>query len=53
MENGKYKRDGIMWMERKTSLPLTGLVYDFAENGKKWGEYILHRKEKSGQFTMF
>ena len=35
MENGKYKRDGIMWMERKSSLPLTGLVYDFAENGKR------------------
>ena len=35
MENGKYKRDGILWMERKSLLPLTGLVYDFAENGKR------------------
>ena len=35
MENGKYKRDGIMWMERKSLLLLTGLVYDFAENGKR------------------
>ena len=35
LENGKYKRDGILWTNRKTSRPLTGLVYDFAENGKR------------------
>ena len=32
MEDEKYKRDGIMWMERKTEEPLTGLVYDYTEN---------------------
>ena len=35
MENGKYKRDGILWTDRKSTTPLTGLVYDFAENGKR------------------
>ena len=35
LENGKYKRDGIMWMKRKTEEPLNGLVYDFTKNEKK------------------
>ena len=35
LENGKYKRDGILWTYRKSTTPLTGLVYDFAENGKR------------------
>ena len=32
MENGKYKRIGILWMERKTEKPLNGLVYDYARD---------------------
>tara|TARA_A100001011_G_C13867615_1_gene657645 strand:+ start:143 stop:550 length:408 start_codon:yes stop_codon:yes gene_type:complete len=35
LENGKYKRDGILWTDRKSTMPLSGLVYDFAENGKR------------------
>ena len=35
MEHGKYKRDGILWMERNTEEPLTGLVYDYTEGGKR------------------
>ena len=35
LENGRYKRDGILWTDRKSTTPLTGLVYDFAENGKE------------------
>ncbi len=35
MQKGKYKRDDNFWMERKTQEPLNGLVYDYAENGKR------------------
>ena len=35
MQEGKYKRDDNFWMVRKTEEPLNGLVYDYAENGKK------------------
>ena len=35
MENGKYQRDGIMWLDRQTEVPLNGLVYDYSENGKR------------------
>lgn len=34
-ENGKYQRDGIMWFDRETEVPLNGLVYDYSENGKR------------------
>ena len=35
MQEGKYKRDDNFWMVRKTEEPLNGLVYDYAENGKR------------------
>ena len=35
MENGKYQRDGIMWFDRETEVPLNGLVYDYSENVKR------------------
>ena len=53
MENGKYKRDGIMWMERKTSLPLNGLVYDFAENGKRIDFGMLVNGHQDGVWKFF
>ena len=53
LENGKYKRDGIMWMERKSSLPLTGLVYDFAENGKRIDFGMLVNGHQDGVWKFF
>ena len=35
MQEGKYKRDDNYWLVRKTEEPLNGLVYDYAENGKR------------------
>ena len=34
-QEGKYARDDNFWMVRKTEEPLDGLVYDYAENGKR------------------
>ena len=53
MENGKYKRDGIIWMERSTSILLTGLVYDFAENGKRIDFGMLVNGHQDGVWRFF
>ena len=53
MEKGKYKRDGILWTNRKTSKPLTGLVYDFAENGKRIDFGMLVDGHQNGIWKFF
>ena len=53
MENGKYKRDGIMWMERKTEEPLTGLVYDYTESGKRIDFGMLYEGHQHGIWRFF
>ena len=53
MKNGKYKRDGIIWMERDNLMPLTGLVYDFAENGKRIDFGILMNGHQNGVWRFF
>ncbi len=53
MENGKYKRDGIMWMKRKTEAPLTGLVYDYTESGRKIEFGFLKNGYQDGVWNFF
>ncbi len=53
MENGKYKREGIMWMERKTEEPLTGLVYDYTEGGKRIEFGMLYEGHQHGIWRFF
>ncbi len=53
MENGKYKRDGIIWMERKTQKPLNGLVFDYAENGKRIEFGMLVNGHQNGVWRFF
>ena len=51
--NGKYKREGIVWMERKTGKPLTGLVYDHAENGQRIEFGMLENGYQNGIWKFF
>ena len=53
MKNGKYKRDGILWMERKTQKPLNGLVFDYAENGKRIDFVMLVNGHQDGVWRFF
>ena len=53
IDNGKYKREGIVWMERRTGKPLTGLVYDFAGNGKRIEFGMLEKGYQNGIWKFF
>ena len=53
LENGKYKRDGILWMKRKTNEPLNGLVYDFTKDGKKIEFGMLYEGHQHGIWRFF
>ena len=53
LENGKYKRDGILWTDRKSTMPLTGLVYDFAENGIRIDFGMLVNGHQDGIWRFF
>ena len=53
IDNGKYKREGIVWMERRTSKPLTGLVYDYAGNGKRIEFGMLEKGYQNGIWKFF
>ena len=53
LENGRYKRDGILWTDRKSTTPLTGLVYDFAENGERIDFGMLVDGHQDGVWRFF
>ena len=53
IDNGKYKREGIIWIERRTRKPLTGLVYDYAENGKRIEFGMLENGFQNGIWKFF
>ena len=53
IKNGKYKRDGILWMERNTQKPLNGLVFDYAENGKRIDFGMLVNGHQDGVWRFF
>ena len=53
MHKGKYKRDDNFWMVRKTEEPLNGLVYDYAENGKRIEFGYLINGYQDGNWTFF
>ena len=53
MENGKYKRIGILWMDRKTVKPLNGLVYDYARDGSRIEFGFLKNGYQDGVWNFF
>ena len=53
MQEGKYKRDDNFWMVRKTEEPLNGLVYDYAENGKRIEFGYLVNEYQDGTWKFF
>ena len=53
IDNGKYKREGIVWMERGTGKPLTGLVYDHTGNGKRSEFGMLEKGYQNGIWNFF
>ena len=53
MENGKYKRMGIVWMERKTEKPLNGLVYDHTRDGSRIEFGLLKNGYQDGVWNFF
>ena len=53
MQEGKYKRDVNFWMVRKTGEPLSGLVYDYAENGERIEFGYLINGSQDGTWRFF